>query len=178
MEPHAFARFNKVTFQALFKFTYTQSGLLMNHDYSIDAEDAARFKAFLGRSNIINHLVKLLSNSPNINSFSVHLSMEVEAEYYVESDSHDQSKERDSKFRSWANRGAAELWVDSGQLEPLRRLSNVKSFGFNFDMLDHNNEIFQPHSKYAEMAQELRDAIQQNWVLKHQKPVDGKGSAR
>lgn len=63
MEPHVFARFQRVTFHADFEFTAAGSHLYIDDNFNIGSNDTARFIAFLRPLGIFELLVRLLSNS-------------------------------------------------------------------------------------------------------------------
>ena len=89
--------------------------------------------------------------------------MEVWASY----DSHldDPDEERDMKLMGAGNERAAEIFVDSGILNPLRKLSNFQSFDFQFDIMTGTSDIYQPQPRRIEMIQDLRHFIECNWLL-------------
>lgn len=132
MEPHMFARFQRVTFHADFEFTAAESHLYIDDDFNINTDDRARFIAFLRRPGVFELLVQLLSNSPTLHRLSIGLNVQVWANY----DSHpgDSDEERDFKKMGAANERAADIFMDSGILNSLQKMSNVKSFEFLFDI--------------------------------------------
>lgn len=68
MEPHVFARFQRISFDA---GLYSHSRIDRNGCFAI--EDEIRFGAILRRSNVIRNLVCLLSISPFISCLEVEL---------------------------------------------------------------------------------------------------------
>jgi len=166
MEPHVFTRFQQVLFYAYFSFTAIESYLYIDDDFNIDTDDRARFLAFLQQSDIFKLLVRLLSNSPFLRRLSIALNVEVLADY--DSNSDDPDEERDFNIMGAANERAADIFMDSGILNPLQKLSNVKSFDFEFDMTTFNSDSYQPQPKHVEMMQDLQRVIERNWQVKQE----------
>ena len=163
MEPHVFARFQRVTFHADFEFTATESHLYIDDEFNIDTNDTARFIAFLRRAGIFELLVRLLSNSPSLHRLSIGLNVQVWADY----DSHPDDSDEEMDFRKMgaANERAADIFMDSGILHPLQKISNVKSFEFLFDMMTYNSHNYQPQPRHVEMIQDLQRNIERNWLV-------------
>ena len=144
-----FARFQQVLFIADFRFTAEESYIYIDDDLKVDPDDRARFITFLRRSSVLKLLVRLLANSPCVRLLSISLDVEVWASY----DSHldDPDEERDMKLMGAGNERAAEIFVDSGILNPLRKPSNVQSFDFQFDIMTGTSDIYQPQPRHIEM---------------------------
>lgn len=64
------------------------------------------------------------------------------------------------------NEWAANTFMNSGILNPLWNLFNVKSFEFMFDMMTYNFDDYQPQSRQMKMIQNLQWVIQSNWQVK------------
>ena len=60
------------------------------------------------------------------------------------------------KLMGAGNERAAEIFVDRGILNPLRKLSNVQSFDFLFDIKTCTSDIYKPQPRHIEMIQDLR----------------------
>lgn len=167
MKPHVFARFQQVTFYTDFEFTLAESHLYINDDFNINPDDRARFISFLRRSGIFKLLVQLLSNSLSLHCLSIDLNVEVWANYNSHFDDWDKSdKERNFKMMRAVNEWAANTFMNSGILNPLWNLFNVKSFEFMFDMMTYNFDDYQPQSRQMKMIQNLQWVIQSNWQVK------------
>ncbi len=65
------------------------------------------------------------------------------------------------------NERAAETSVDSGTLNPLRKLSTSNLPIFNLIMIS-NCDIYQPPPRHIEMIQDLRYVIERNWLLEQE----------
>lgn len=128
MESHVFARFQQVLFSADFEFTAEASFIYIDEDLNVDIYDRARFTAFLQRSSVVKLLVQLLSNSPCIGLLWMGLNVEVWPSSHEHLD--DIDEEMDMKYMEAGNGRVAEIFMDSGILMPLRKLSNIQSFDF------------------------------------------------
>lgn len=154
MEPHVFARFQRITFHADFNFTAAESYLYIDDDFKVDSDDRARFIAFLRRPGIFTLLTRLLSNSPSLHRLSIALNVEVWPNYDTYSDESDE--EKDFKKMEAANEHAADIFMDSGILNPLRKMSNVKCFEFLYDMMTYKSKFYQPQPRHFELIQDLQ----------------------
>lgn len=195
MEPHVLARFTKITFYMAFQWatgylearetydterdqtTLIAPGLFVNDDLTVNPEDEAKLLAFYKRSTIIHQLVKILSNSPKIVSLEMDLFMSIHTDYDMDSDSdmstdmssdlEDEPSETAKKFYSAGVR-AVDLFVDSGLLAPLEKLSNVQSFKFDITPqdIDRNGYQYTSSPKQAKMLRALKQTIERNYVVK------------
>jgi len=163
MDPHVFARFQQVTFHADLEFTAPESLIFIDDDFNVDTDDRARLLTFLRRSGVFKPLVRLLSNSPSLRRLSISPNVEVFPNY--NSDLDDSDEERDFKMMGAANERAADIFMNSGILNPLRNLSNVKSFEFLFDMPTYSSGFYQPKPRHVEMIQDLQRVIERNWQV-------------
>ena len=66
-----------------------------------------------------------------------------------------------------ANERATELFLESGVLDPLRRLSNVKEFNVRICTQGRGGLIMISKKRYSSMMEDLKNVIQKNWVLRH-----------
>ena len=70
--------------------------------------------------------------------------------------------------RAWiANERATELFLESGVLDPLRRLSNVKRFSLKAYTQAPLGLIMSPKKRYLSMMDNLKKVIEENWDIKH-----------
>lgn len=217
VEPHVFARFEKISYLADFTFEPDQAApsLYVNDDLSVNDEDAAKFVSYLttatsttrwfedpipGRSfdngrretlqdvaditissvsvshpstaGIIQNFVDLLSNSPFIRHLELTLTVEVRCKNPIDdlgSDSDDESDSQEAKDDEKvevADERATELFLESGVLDPLRKLSNVKCFSFEIETM-RGIKFMEPKQKYLNMVGDLKKATENNWVVKH-----------
>ncbi len=59
-----------------------------------------------------------------------------------------------------------ELFLESGLLAPLEKLSNVRSFTLNFYALDRDSETYMPSPKYDRILKDLKQKIEDNCALR------------
>lgn len=156
MEPHIFARFTKIRYSAEFELMNCPWPLGGDDEMILDlhTHDPIPFSTFLQTSSIMKLLVQLFSHSPCIRSFSFILSIYICEEYAWD------DVDRVSNAR------ALEMFMESGILEPLQQLSNVQTFGFEFDMMEEGRP-YQPLPKYRKMAQDLKYTIEGKWRQDH-----------
>lgn len=174
IEPHIFAKFQRISFDAYFDDDHTQlMEMWIDDDTRIfRADDAAELKKTLQSSNLIKDLVKILSNSPRITSLEVSLEVEVMANsnlimadlMYETDDEDDEVGGKTEKIMDIANEKATELFLDSGIMDPLKTLSNVSScnFKFGFEHRDEGDE-YKPPGKYVKLLRDLKDTIESNF---------------
>ena len=81
-------------------------------------------------------------------------------------DSKDDDEGEDTERRpEAANERAMELFLESGLLTPLEKLSNVRSFEFEFTALDFDCEIYKPTFKH-EMLNDLKQKVERNYTMR------------
>lgn len=160
MEPHVVARFKKITVDM--DFHYWEVGTLealrsrqmegvpiprdriapslsISDNLTVNPEDEKRLLAFYRRSAIIPQLVKILANCAVIVHLDMILDLKVLAKYqdtYMDTGSEDDENTSictDSDVKvDIVNERAIDLFLESGFLAPLEKLSNVRQFTFNF----------------------------------------------
>ena len=204
MEPHVFARFKKIVFNLDFGAWESEAlralsnhraedqdtqdpfapTLFVNENLTVNPEDEAKLLAFYRRSTLFYQFVKILSNSPNIVLLDINLYIEVLAKYDMshigldwdseEDEDEDEAEEVDKKTAA-ANKRAVDLFLDSGLLAPLAKLSNVRSFKFviedpdcNFDMdeISTDDTLYKPKPKHERMLNDLKLKIERNYAAK------------
>ncbi|KAK3175002.1 hypothetical protein OEA41_002248 [Lepraria neglecta] len=149
MDPHVFARFQQVLVIADFRFTAEESYIYIDDDLKVHY-----FPASVERIEAPHPAV----DSPCVRFLLISLDVEVWASY----DSHldDPDEESDMKLMGAGSERAAEIFVDSRILNSLRKLSNVQSFDFQFDIMTGTSDIYQPQPRHIEMIQDLRHFIE------------------
>ncbi len=194
MEPHAFAKFERVSFIADLDFV---DGGRMNpwptffvdDKFHTRREDESSFVAHLNGedskrppvSNIFQQLVDVLVKSPYISHLDVTLDVELGAEFDIDSEDDEggdvddeenneafkEQNAKEEKQTNVANQRATELVLEAGVLNPLKQLSNVKCFGLSFALLPWNGIPFNPKSKHLDIIRDLKETIEGNFVAKH-----------
>jgi len=176
MEPHVFARFQKIYFSALFDFEHTQHVEMWIDDdtHIIPQEDILAYHRVLNSSHVMKDFVKLLSRSPRITKLEICLEVEIMAtselllEGMAEDDADDDealAKEAEAdRLMDIASEKATELFLDSKICDPLLKLSNVQTFNlkFGFEMRDED-EVYDPPRKYLDLFQAMKTQIEGNF---------------
>lgn len=195
MEPHVLARFKKIIFEMDFSWEMETleaetdrnaegeqnvqdpiaPSLFVNEDLTINPEDEAKLLAFYRRSTIIHQLVKILSNSSDIVRLDMRLDVEVLCHDHIildsDSENDDESNEA-TRNTDVANERAIEIFLDSGLLKPLEKLSVVRSFNFEFDRPDFTDRessveqgwgFWKPKPEYGRMLSDLKQKIERNY---------------
>ena len=181
MEPHIFARFKKIIFNADFPIDeYGEPpALYIDENLRGKSENEANFKDYIKSSAVIQRLVRLLSNSPLINHLEISLNFEVYVDYDYSNSSDDDGSDFDDEgfttgerkiqnMTEAANERATELFLESGLLDPLQKLSNVQSFPITFDRIAYGSSDtpWQPPSRHASTIEELKKTIEMNLLNK------------
>lgn len=222
LEPHVFARFEKVSYRADFSLAFHRHAprIHINDDLSVRAEDAVKFVSYLtttkrttrwfedpisGRSHhgrretlkdvagitissitvtepspadVVQKLVDLLSNSPFIRHLEVRFYVAFSAgpsfleDLSVNSDVDPDSEQEAENAKTTKKREAAslrvtELFLESGVLNCLRKLSNVKYFSLVYATTPDALEIIKLQRKHLKIIRDLKEAIEKNWMVKH-----------
>ena len=167
IEPHVFAKFERLHFHADFDFENAeiQPPVKIDKDHRFVAEHEIRFGANLRRSDVIWNFVSLLSNSPFINRLVVHVGFSLTPKFEFrpppltveedESEFQEYSKTRDViEGRAW------EIFLDNNMLAPLGTLDNVKSIE-----LGPIVPPSKPQQHHVKMVQDLKEKIERNWQL-------------
>ena len=194
MEPNAFAKFERVSFIA--DLDFVDGGrknpwptFFVDDEFYTRREDEASFVARLNEedskrppvSNIFQQFVDILMQSPYISHLDVSLDVEVGAEFDIDSEddeteefevdetneAYKQQNAREEKQINVANQRATELVLEAGVLNPLKQLSNVKSFGLSFALLPWDGVPFKPKTKHLDIIREMKETIEGKFVAKH-----------
>lgn len=173
MDPHVFARFQRIYLDANFDYEHTQHVELWIDDdtYAIRSVDIATYQKTLQASPLMKDFVKILSNSREITHLEICLEVEVMAnsnlimeEMPEDDDEADGVDEKTDKLMNVASEKATELFIDSKICDPLLKLSNVKTFDlkFGFDTRD-DDEKYTPPQKYLDLLQKMKKQIEENF---------------
>ena len=175
MEPHVFTRFERVRYEADFDFQQDGAAPWMNieKDLQISAEDESRVIAYFNDPNacrlpaaqIIQHFVTLISRSPLVATLEFAFSVKFPADFDF-----DELASMTLIQQEVVNKRAYELVLESGVLEPLRKLTNVKRFVFDFVLQSASprHTLFQPKQpkqKHVDITNDLKAVIEHNWVV-------------
>ena len=176
VRPPKFTRFQKVRYEAGFTLCEHEdpSEMSIGEDFEISNADETRlvrcFKdADIPALYIIQEFVDMLSRSPLINILKAAFSVMVPAYYSsVDTRNDGQSGLIGAEKEEADNLRAYELFLESGVLEPLKKLTNVRRFAFDFALVSHLSErkLFQPKQRHLDIIDDLKTAIERNWVDK------------
>ena len=172
MEPHVFTRLRNISFHAMFVIPKTTFPFI-HEDLSIDKDDEDKLTKHRGRTDIIRSLVKMISFSSTITLLNVHLGFQVNPFFpgvypsdfpYLSKDEFGKLQfAHDSRYIIAACRRATELFVDSGALDPLYGLDNVKYFSLDFMKGEGEEELPQ---KLLDMAQDMKLSIERRYLVR------------
>ena len=167
MEPHIFARLQRLSIDIWFDFDngYVEPPLSIDRSGRFaDGDEVQLVDATIRQSNDILNLVSLLSNSPVINHLNVELYFDMAAGYESGSEPLTEEaealqEEEDYRLMDATEDRAAGVFLDNNMLAPLEILSNVKTFELRVD------KTCNPQSHHIKMAQDLKEKIERNWQL-------------
>ena len=183
MEPHVFTRFERVRYEADFDFRdldgeTTPEFYIDNDRQFSDKEESKLISYFkeptinrLPALQIIQAFVNLLSKSPLITVLEVALSVEIQGDYDFDEYNWNgilpQEDVNGSLMQKAVNNRAYEIMLENGVLEPLRQLTNVKCFVFDFTLPGSlpRHEVFHPQQRHVDIIEDLKAAIEHNWVV-------------
>lgn len=180
MEPHVFTRFRRVSYEADFNFFQDGSAscVYIKEDLQISVKDESRVIAYLNDPKarrlpavqIIQQFVTLLSKSPLIAILEFALSIEFRADPGIDDFIFDLTlpqQELNAEQEQKVNQRAYELFLESGALEPLKNLTNVKCIEFDFGLISPlpRQEVFEPKPKHVHIINNLKAAIERNWMV-------------
>lgn len=163
-----FITFGKVSRPVQFDISQKATAFYIDDDYQVDSAEEQEFKDLVRHSNIMQYFMEILSRSPKISRLTVEVEVLVEPAFsrllpgnrgFPDEDSKKEEGARSSRYTNAAYRRATELFVDSGALEVLRELKNVKSFDLRFVKPEQKEDLL---SKYLELAWDTNHAIEGN----------------
>ncbi|PQE18907.1 hypothetical protein CJF31_00010417 [Rutstroemia sp. NJR-2017a BVV2] len=180
MEPHVFARFQKVLFDATFDEVHMQDlEFWLDLDTGKLADtDVSSFQRRLRRSPIVKDLVKLLSLFPIINKLTINLLLEVRSasrldEVETESEEDEDAESEEGKLSMeekieaadlLANQRATEALMDTKFWRPLKQLSNVRTFEFRYGCADYEPPVeYAPPKRHVQMIEGMKKAVEANF---------------
>ena len=170
MKPHVFARLRNISFHAMFVIPKTTLSFIHK---DLDKNEEDKFTEYIGRTNIIRSFVKMTSLSSTITRLNVHLGFQVNPFFpgvcpsdfpYLSKDEFEKLQfAHDSRCIIAARRRATELFVDSGALDPLYGLDNVKYFSLDFTKGEGEQELPQ---KLLDTAQDMKLSIERRYLAR------------
>ena len=174
LDPHVFARFQKIKYNASWGFS--------THDYLVNADgvlyndpESDEFeKLGLRDSKSLLSFIKVLSLCTNISQFTISLEDSV---ILIRSDGSLVLKmEQPAQFRDTANQRSIKLFVESGIMNHLGSLKNVEKSVFHVRTRKSNGDVFELGQEHIQMTQDIRDEIERNWrqCQESQGPIEGR----
>ena len=172
----AFSKVERIQFDADYNFHRIDKSpsLYVDENFYTSPNDEAELISFMKRTWTMENFVSLLATLPRLRQLSLTLVIEVNPNMDLPPDDEDDD-EADSLIlekMKVANERATELFIECGMLDPLRKLSNVQKF--DLEVLNEDRKttlddpaIMVPNPKHARMAQELKEAIEHNWVARN-----------
>ena len=136
-------------------------------------ENEEKFTAILKKSNIFGRFARILAHSSKIRHLEIYLGIRTSKVYEENfdglddtdsnSDTDDTEHEDDihsrDKKEDKINKRVVELFLDSGILNPLSQLSNVKNFKFLFLPFKRKSIVFLRNAKITVVFIDLVDGI-------------------
>jgi hypothetical protein len=172
LDPHVFARFRNILFEASFDYLHMQSVDFWIDDetFVVNPEDAADFRRLMRKSPIMKDFVKILSNSPFISRLCVRLGMEImprsnfmDEEMDTDGDT-DNMEDKAELIMEKANERATEMFLDSKICDALLKLENVRNFEFKLDLDNHQDGTeYEPLPRHVELFKEMKEKIEGNF---------------
>ncbi|CZR70212.1 uncharacterized protein PAC_20113 [Phialocephala subalpina] len=172
MEPHVFARFQKILFDANFDMEHTQAIELWIDDetHTIRKDDISVYQNILRSSPVMKDFVRLLSKSRKITHLEVLLEVEVMAnsnlmmeELPDDDEEADEVKDKVDRLMDIPSEKAIEIFLDSKICDPLLKLSNVQTvhFKFGFEEREEDKDAipYKPPQKYLDLFQSMNSLL-------------------
>ncbi|QSZ29261.1 hypothetical protein DSL72_003773 [Monilinia vaccinii-corymbosi] len=174
MEPHIFAKFQKVLFDCTLEEEHTEnlSFFLDVDTWKLNHEEATKFAQYIRTLTFIKDFVKLLSKSQLINKLSINVLVEINANTRLDSesidsnddDAFDEMDHKQDKADMEANSRATEIFMDANMFLPLKRLQNVRRLSFGYGFEDYIPPIdYIPAQKYKDMVKHLKRLVEGNF---------------
>ncbi|CAD6444982.1 c8734f15-5419-4037-a2d9-469d1c6dccc4-CDS [Sclerotinia trifoliorum] len=174
MEPHIFAKFQKVLFDCALEDEHTEGiQFFLDVDtWKLDSEDVAKLRSYLGSLTFVKDFVKLISKSQAINKLTVNLLVEITADTRLDAESIDEDNEeaveemdlKQDKADLEANIRATELFMDANMFKPFKQLKNVRRLEFRFGFADFVPAVdYVPAEKYQNMIKKMKKVVEGNF---------------
>ncbi|TGO08615.1 hypothetical protein BTUL_0200g00070 [Botrytis tulipae] len=174
VEPHIFAKFQKVVFDCALEEDHTENVPLFLDIVTgkFHSEDETRFRNCIKSLTFVKDFVKILSKSPVVNKLTINLLVEVTAETNLDAesidsddeDALDEMEDKQSKADLEANMAATEVFMDCGMFKPLKYLRNVRKLEFRTGFADFVPAVdYKPKEKFQLMANKLQSLVEGNF---------------
>lgn len=180
MEPHVFARFQKISFDAYFDLG--RHGLIEHvpdlragFDMASGSDVDLLLVSYLKKTRIIKNLARLLARSHLVSELALNLNVKV---YPYWEDERMFIPGGGWRTCQRTNKRATALFLDCGRmLDPLLELCSVRSFNWKISVrsdgetsptINMVDTPYEPEPMHAQILPELKMTIEQNYVAKQQ----------
>ncbi|ATZ58399.1 hypothetical protein BCIN_16g01910 [Botrytis cinerea B05.10] len=174
LEPHMFAKFQKVVLDCALEVEHTENVQLFFdvETGKFDSEDETRFRNYIRNLTFVKDFVKILSKSSVVNQLTINVLVEVTAETRLDAESIDTEDEEEMEEMDEkqdmadleANIAATEIFMDCGLFKTLRHLKNVRKLEFRTGFADFEPPVdYKPKEKHQIMAQKLKSLVERNF---------------
>jgi hypothetical protein len=183
LEPHIFARFQHIELDLEFDFeglledldddTFPKLTFYIDEDLNVRGADIDTMKSFLQQSNLFNNFALVLSHSSHIRSLEMIICVTVAVNFPNKKDlwePHSPTNEEEyltaeELFESVAAKKAAEIFLESGVLEPFKQLGNVRTFNVQVEDMERGFGYAEPQGAAGEIARELKQVVEERYRL-------------
>ncbi|KAA8563931.1 hypothetical protein EYC84_011937 [Monilinia fructicola] len=174
MEPHIFAKFQKVLFDCTLEDDHTEDlrFYLDVNTWKLDREQVVEFRQYLRSLTLVKDFVKLLSKSHVINKLTINVLVEITAgtkldAMSIKSDDEEAKDELDAiqdRADMEANCRATEIFMDENMFKPLKYLKNVRKLEFGYGFEDYIPPIkYVPDQVYQDMVRDMKVLVAKNF---------------
>ena len=198
MEPHIFANFRNIEFHYgagdTDLDTIFDAFLMDDGPQPKVVEDSEEgFAEEMLMTNVFKNLARILAQSPRIDTFrfklgafsKCHLSSWAPDESLDEETFEDLLDERETQEEEVAYMRCIEILLESGKLEPLKKLKNVKTFDlivwdfepYSYLHMENPANYREPSPKCAELIRGLKETIEGNWKAANEEVKETIGSS-
>lgn len=175
MEPHVFARFKKIELQVEFnlfrRFVNNRPipRLSMDAAYNVTPDVCNRFSSFIQKTRALRDVSTVLSNSLKVSLLRIILDIDADPNFdfhYEPDENPREAAEHRMAYYSAADTRASEIFLESGVLNPLEKLSNIAVADIEYH--DYFGCPGQMKQKYERIMVVLKAAIESRASLKDQ----------
>ena len=174
IEPHVFAKFQRIDFDADLVFSALETRQYINDNLDIIINDQVSFDATLRGFNLLAFFMRIIRNSPYLRLLTIELNVCVEANHDASPRIMENYAEKRMALARARNQQAVETLMDNGLLDPLRDMSNIQSLNFILSEMFSGDGHYQMQPRHIEMIRCLQHDMKCNWLLK-QNPVQDAG---
>jgi hypothetical protein len=180
MEPHIFARFKRVGIELAFEFCPGDGskyrGLEIDSELRVNHQKRIKFQNFLRRTNVLRDFQKVMSKSTMIEVLDIRLEIRAMPGRNKLLENADGSL--DDRYFMAVDTRAVEMFIESGVMDPLRDLPNVRTALVTViqPWTDEEQDL---EPMYNQMLRELEDGIEDDmrWPLSEDEDEEDENKA-